>query len=320
MVLRRRSETRSSSTRRFRSDSKGRPGLPPAPGLGREPEARPDHCEERFRTWGNDVGRRSRHPHRLGSPWTWPSSIASQSVVRVRAGSDDMMARIAVRKSDDGIERRLERHAADHVGSIGEARDIRRRDVGRTSTFADPGETLLRRSAAPGDVDLPPREAMPQGPCLDRCAMILISTGVASEPMRADPAPAVLHWSGRRETLDLHRSAVSGAELRPGVAILSEHGRRDALPGAVDAMVAENFAARILPFDRSSAAALAVIFAERRAADRLPGPSDRRHGSDPRRGALRGMRDRAAVPPGQRLGWLNDVGGRGSVRWPPAPQ
>ena len=86
---------------------------------------------------------------------------------------------------------------------------------------------------------------MPQGPCLDRCAMILISTGVASEPMRADPAPAVLHWSGRRETLDLHRNAVSGAELRPGVAILPEHGRRDTLQGAVDAMVAENFVARI---------------------------------------------------------------------------
>ena len=104
--------------------------------------------------------------------------------------------------------------------------------------------------------------------------MILIDTNVVSELMRAVPDSAVLDWFGRQDGLALHLSAVSEAELRRGVAILPEGRRRDALQGAVDAMVSEDFADRVVPFDGPAAVAFAAIFAERRAAGRLIGFPD----------------------------------------------
>ena len=98
--------------------------------------------------------------------------------------------------------------------------------------------------------------------------MILIDTNVISELMRAKPAPAVLDWFGRQDAADLHLSAVGEAELRRGAAILPAGRRRDRLIAEIDAMVAEDFAGRVLPFDSAAAVAFAAIFAERRAAGR----------------------------------------------------
>ena len=95
--------------------------------------------------------------------------------------------------------------------------------------------------------------------------MIVIDTNVVSELMRAAPSDAVLAWFGRHDAADFHISAVTEAELRRGVAILPEGRRRDALADAIDAMVAEDFADRVLPFDGAAAAAFAAVFAERRA-------------------------------------------------------
>ena len=93
--------------------------------------------------------------------------------------------------------------------------------------------------------------------------MILIDTNVVSELMRPTPARAVLDWFGAQDPSALHLSAVSEAELRRGIAILPEGRRRDALRAAVDAMVAEDFAGRVLPFDGAAAIAFAAVFAER---------------------------------------------------------
>ena len=98
--------------------------------------------------------------------------------------------------------------------------------------------------------------------------MIVIDTNVVSELMRAAPDAGVLDWFGRRAARELHISAVTEAELRRGVAILPEGRRRDALAEAVDAMVAEDFAGRVLAFDGSAAVAFAAVFAERRAIGR----------------------------------------------------
>ena len=92
--------------------------------------------------------------------------------------------------------------------------------------------------------------------------MIVIDTNVVSELMRAEPNGAVLDWFGRQDAGELHISAVTEAELRRGVAILPGGRRRDALADAVDAMVAEDFAGRVLVFDGPAAA----VFAERSAA------------------------------------------------------
>jgi len=98
--------------------------------------------------------------------------------------------------------------------------------------------------------------------------MILIDTNVISELMRSSPAPAILDWFGRRDARALHFSAVGEAELRRGAAILPEGKRRDRLIAEIDAMVAEDFAGRVLPFDSAAAVGFAAIFADRRAAGR----------------------------------------------------
>lgn len=98
--------------------------------------------------------------------------------------------------------------------------------------------------------------------------MILIDTNVVSELMRPAPTPAVLDWFGAQDPSALYLSAVSEAELRRGVAVLPEGKRRDALRAAVDAMVAEDFAGRLLSFDSAAAVAFAAIFAQRQATGR----------------------------------------------------
>lgn len=98
--------------------------------------------------------------------------------------------------------------------------------------------------------------------------MILLDTNVVSELMRAEPAQIVLDWFGQHDASDLFISAVTEAELRTGVAILPEGQRRDRLKLAVDAMIDQDFHARIIPFDSPAAKAYAEIAARRRAAGR----------------------------------------------------
>jgi predicted nucleic acid-binding protein len=95
--------------------------------------------------------------------------------------------------------------------------------------------------------------------------MILIDTNVVSELMRPAPAPAVLAWFADRNAADLFLSAVSEAELRAGAAYLPAGRRREGLVAAIDAMVAEDFGGRVLPFDSAATKSYAVIAAARRA-------------------------------------------------------
>jgi len=96
--------------------------------------------------------------------------------------------------------------------------------------------------------------------------MIIIDTNVVSELMRAKPDTAVLAWFAGHAADTLFLTAVSEAELRTGAAILPAGQRRDRLVGAIDAMIAQDFAGRILPFDSPAARCYAEIAAARRAA------------------------------------------------------
>lgn len=98
--------------------------------------------------------------------------------------------------------------------------------------------------------------------------MILIDTNVISELMRVEPAPIVLDWFGKHDAADLFISTITEAELRTGVAILPESQRRERLQLALDAMVDQDFQARVLPFDSPAAKAYAEIAAQRRAEGR----------------------------------------------------
>ena len=77
------------------------------------------------------------------------------------------MASITIRHLDDEVKRRLRVRAAEHGRSMEEeAREILREVVGRPASPNNLGEAIHRRFASLGGVelDLPPREPMPQPP------------------------------------------------------------------------------------------------------------------------------------------------------------
>jgi len=84
--------------------------------------------------------------------------------------------------------------------------------------------------------------------------------------MSAKPDTAVLAWFAGHAADTLFLTAISEAELRTGAAILPAGQRRDRLVGAIDAMMDQDFAGRILPFDSPAARCYAEIAAARRAA------------------------------------------------------
>jgi toxin FitB len=98
--------------------------------------------------------------------------------------------------------------------------------------------------------------------------MILVDTNVISELMRAEPSSLVLSWFGTQDPSALFLSAITEAELRTGVSILPMSQRRERLMAAIDALIDEDFADRVLPFDSRAAKSYPAIAAARRAAGR----------------------------------------------------
>lgn len=98
--------------------------------------------------------------------------------------------------------------------------------------------------------------------------MIILDTNIVSELLRPTPEPKVEAWLAAQDGGQVYLTALSEAELRYGVAILADGKRRDALAGAIDAMLREDFRDRILPFDSAAAEAYAAIAADRRGAGR----------------------------------------------------
>ena len=94
--------------------------------------------------------------------------------------------------------------------------------------------------------------------------MIVLDTNVVSELMRLSPDPAVTAWVSRHPAASLYITTVTEAEIRYGLAIMSAGERRTRLAQAVEAMLQEDFAGRVLGFDSAAARAYAVIAAKRR--------------------------------------------------------
>lgn len=104
--------------------------------------------------------------------------------------------------------------------------------------------------------------------------VILLDTNVVSEAMRPRPAAQVEAWLGAQDGDRLFLSAVTEAELRAGAAVLPEGRRKAALAVEIDAMIAQSFDGRVLPFDAAAARAYAAVRAARRAAGRPILPLD----------------------------------------------
>ncbi|WP_036013976.1 type II toxin-antitoxin system VapC family toxin [Bradyrhizobium yuanmingense] len=104
--------------------------------------------------------------------------------------------------------------------------------------------------------------------------MIVLDTNVVSEFMRPAPSAAVERWMSAVPPAGIFISSITEAELRYGLALLPAGRRQRHLIVQAEAMLAEDFAGRILPFDSSAAVAFARIAAGRRLAGRPISQSD----------------------------------------------
>jgi hypothetical protein len=104
--------------------------------------------------------------------------------------------------------------------------------------------------------------------------MILLDTNVLSELMRPAPSAAVERWMSGQPVAGVFISAITEAELRCGLTLLPEGRRRSQLIAQAEAMLAEDFVGRILPFDSQAAVAYARIAAARRRAGRAISQAD----------------------------------------------
>ena len=98
--------------------------------------------------------------------------------------------------------------------------------------------------------------------------MIVLDTNVLLELLRTTPADSVKLWMKAQLPSDLYTTVVCEAEILYGVALLPAGRRRTTLQRAVEAIFAEDFAGRVLPFDSAAAKRFAQIASDRRRSGR----------------------------------------------------
>jgi predicted nucleic acid-binding protein len=104
--------------------------------------------------------------------------------------------------------------------------------------------------------------------------MIVLDTNVLSEFMRVEPENRVLAWVDALPATDLAVSAVTVAEILHGIARLPSGKRKQKLEAHAMAMLEEDFAGRILPFDAHAAVEYATLVAECEAKGRAAAMAD----------------------------------------------
>lgn len=104
--------------------------------------------------------------------------------------------------------------------------------------------------------------------------MFILDTNVLSAIMSAQPSPEVAAWIAGQAEDALFTTTICQAEILAGLAVMPEGRRRDALETAAQAIFADDFNGRVLPFDTAAAAVYADIFAARRRAGRPTAPLD----------------------------------------------
>lgn len=91
---------------------------------------------------------------------------------------------------------------------------------------------------------------------------VLLDTNVVSELMRQAPDRKVLAWFEAHKDAEFSTSSIVRAEIRLGIALLTDGKRKDTLMSVATRMFAEDFDA-CLPFDASCADAYAGLVAGR---------------------------------------------------------
>jgi toxin FitB len=96
--------------------------------------------------------------------------------------------------------------------------------------------------------------------------MIILDTNIVSEPLKSQPAPAVLKWLDRQAPATLYLTAINLAELWSGIEILPAGKRRTQLQHAMNRQVLPLFEGRVLTFDQRAAEVFGRINASAQAA------------------------------------------------------
>jgi hypothetical protein len=129
--------------------------------------------------------------------------------------------------------------------------------------------------------------------------MMVLDTNVVSELMRAQPASQVLDWVNAQPSDQLCLCSVVVAELLYGVGRMPDDVRKSAMLSAVQSMVFEDFAGRVLSFDLDAAVAFAQMMMQREKMGRTIATADAQiaaicaaHGA---RLATRNIRDFASL-------------------------
>lgn len=94
--------------------------------------------------------------------------------------------------------------------------------------------------------------------------MLILDTNVVSELMRPESDASVIAWVAKRPASSLFLTTVTEAELRYGMALLPPGRRKSRLTQALEGVLRDDFAQRILPFDRDAARTYAEIVSHRR--------------------------------------------------------
>lgn len=96
--------------------------------------------------------------------------------------------------------------------------------------------------------------------------MILLDTNVLSECLRPQPDVDVLRWLSQQPRGSLFTATVVEGELLYGARLLPEGARRTTLLHALQAIFNDDFAGRVMSFDRDAANAYAQLASARRTA------------------------------------------------------
>jgi toxin FitB len=92
----------------------------------------------------------------------------------------------------------------------------------------------------------------------------ILDTNVVSELIRPKPDSHVIAWIAAQPAHALFITTITEAELRYGVEALPNGKRKTELIDLIHAILQEDFAKRILPFDSNAAVEYATIAAHRR--------------------------------------------------------
>lgn len=98
--------------------------------------------------------------------------------------------------------------------------------------------------------------------------MILLDTNLVSEPLRPAPEARVIDWMNAQLPETLYLSAISVAELRLGVALLTAGKRKQRLQEDLETRLLPVFSGRVLPFDFASSATYAELVTKAQRAGR----------------------------------------------------